>query len=253
MSCEPMLVASDYRPPPALYWSRPDTNPFRGTRAAAIALLGIPTPPEVMQCKLRQIGDGERFAAMVFGAHSVEYDVIAEPARWPMRMLTSVLDCRYLAGAWEYHLLRPTICGNWSFERFPIAPGGLPGGGGWTDASWPGGWGESGEGGGYGGSAGEGINGGGLGGGFGYLPGVLGPTAVPTPTPISFTPSSPPLIPPFTPPVPPYTPPITPPISTPEPGSLAALLTALTVWAANRWRTLWGDFGRSETLERKLA
>lgn len=252
-----MLVPPNL-PPPAIFWQHPDTDPFRGSRDEAIALLGIPTPPELMQCKLRQIGDGERFAAMTFGAHSVEYDVVAEPSRWPLRMPTSALDCRYIAGGWEYHVLRPTVCGNYSFERFPIMPSGLPGGGGWADTSWPS-WGAAG---GYGGGAGEGLGGEGYGNGIGGYGGLAAagyggtpisytatpPNSPPSP-PLNFAPPTPPYTPPFTPPVPPYTPPVTPPNSTPEPGSLASLIFALAVWAAYRWRTLWGDLGRERIPE----
>ena len=162
---------------------------------------------------MRQIEDGEHFDGMTFGRGSVEPDVIAETRYWPAGVSTTALDCMYLADGWEYHLILPEACGNWSFERFPIA-GAAPA---WPPAiAWAAGWHPE--------TSGDWINGAGpygFGGG-GWLPAGYG-VAVPSDLPADATPTD------FH--------PARSPASAPEPSSLAVIVAALLMLAALRWRT----------------
>lgn len=233
--------------PPAIMWTRPDSNPYRGTRAEAIALLGIPTPPPAMQCRLREIGDGERFREMVFGRRSVEFDVVADIARWPASASRWADDCMYISEGREWHLVRPLVCGNWSVESFPIAssPVSAPGSM-WSEAGWSG-WGGEDTGGGWGAPWGYGgaATGAFVGSGT-FLPAAeeTSPAGFPATfsgVPITYLPGAPFQTVDTTPSAP-----STPAVPTPEPGSLAVLLTALALWGGNRWRTLWGNLGRED-------
>ena len=204
-------------PPPVspTYWDSPNVRPFTGTRDEAIRLLGIPEPPAQVGCRMRQIEDGEHFDEMTFGRGSVEPDVVAETRYWPVGVSTTALDCMYLADGWEYHLILPEACGNWSVKRFRIAGGPMPA---WPPAiAWAAGWHPE--------TSGDWINGGGpygFGGG-GWLPtgyGVAIPSDLPgdaTPTDFRSVPLSP--------------------AAAPEPSSLAVIIAALLMLAALRWQT----------------
>jgi hypothetical protein len=122
--------------PPAIMWSHPDRAPYMGTFDQAVAAFAIPPPPRPMQCHYRGIWAGERFAAMMFGRDRVAYNVVADTDSWPAGDTRVGEDCWFLAGGWEYHLVRPLVCGNWALEVLPIA-------GWWPRAIPPGEWGSS--------------------------------------------------------------------------------------------------------------
>lgn len=168
-------------PPPVspTYWDSPGVRPFTGTRDEAIRRRGIPEPPAQVVCKMRQIEDGEHFDGMTFGRGSVIADVVAETRYWPVGVSTTALDCTYLDSGWEYHLVLPEACGNWTFERFPIA-GAAPA---WPLAvAWAAGWHPE--------TSGDWINGAGpySFGGSGWLPAGYG-VAIPSDLPADATPT----------------------------------------------------------------
>ena len=132
--------------PPAIHWAHPDRAPYMGTFDQAVAAFAIPPPPRPMQCHYRDIWNGERFAAMMFGRDRVAYNVVADTDSWRAGDTRVAEDCWYLAGGSEYHLIRPLVCGNWALEVLPIAgwwPGSWPASG-WQSAAWYGGGGEEG-------------------------------------------------------------------------------------------------------------
>lgn len=127
--------------PPAIHWDHPGRAPYTGTFDQAVAAFAIPPPPRPMACSYRRIWNGERFAAMMFGRDRVEYNVEADTDAWTSSETRVAEDCWYLSAGWEYHLVRPLVCGNWALEVLPIAgwwPGApiFPPSGIWLGAGW---------------------------------------------------------------------------------------------------------------------
>jgi hypothetical protein len=220
-------------------WDRPDADPFTGTRAEAVELLGIPGapvdfPPDA--CVYRPIREGERIDAMTFGRDRVEYGVVAHPDRWPKWVSRMVEDCWWPgSNGMAYHILYPIVCGNWYMEVAALPPIGMPAGGlpEWVYPGW-------GEGGGYG-SPGYGE--------VSYVPNgynnvptasyqLLPPGGIESPPVYIETPPGPPYAPlipsgPNAPTLP--TSPNTPLIPTPEPSSLGVVLAGLAIlWFTRR-------------------
>lgn len=154
-------------------WDRPDADPFTGTRAEAVVLLGIPGAPVDFPpgaCVYRPIREGERIDAMTFGPDRVEYGVIAHPSRWSVGVSRMVEDCWWPGpNGMAYHILYPIACGNWYLEVVALPSIGMPAGG----LPWwmpPGGWGEDEGYGGYSGYSGAGYDNGGGYGEVSYVP-----------------------------------------------------------------------------------
>jgi hypothetical protein len=129
-------------------WDRPGLDPYLGTLDRALDLFHNEGVPRWVldgearlyragYCRVRDLVDGETIDLMSFDQNRVLRDVVAETARWPAAAPRTVVDCRIDANGFEYRLLRPLACRNWSFQIVPFPfPPPLPT---WPPAPGPGG------------------------------------------------------------------------------------------------------------------
>lgn len=128
------MIATALPPaPPAIPWVRPGRDRFTGSPEEAARLFvaaGFPLPLIKTQfnelrdgeCHVRDIRQGERIDAMVFGRARLLRNVVAEPDLWQSRAPRPVIECDVQHDGKRYALLWPFACGNWSEEITALSP-----------------------------------------------------------------------------------------------------------------------------------